>query len=115
MNIFGSFPFSTNPSQPFGQRLIFLSEAKFSLLHFGQFPQQLFLIGQELLGNFNERLHQQVACAAATAGVGHSAAADAERRIRELGQRLNLGVTSIREITPSLEDIFVSVVTKRRQ
>jgi len=39
---------------------------------------------------------------------------DAERRIRALGQQLNLGVTSIREITPSLEDIFVSVMTKRR-
>ena len=42
-------------------------------------------------------------------------AADAERHIRELGRQLNLGVTSIREITPSLEDIFVSVMTKRRQ
>jgi ABC-2 type transport system ATP-binding protein len=39
---------------------------------------------------------------------------EAERRIREIGQQLNLGVNSIREITPSLEDVFVSVITRRR-
>ena len=39
---------------------------------------------------------------------------EAERRIRAVGQQLNLGVTSIREITPSLEDVFVSVMTRRR-
>ena len=39
---------------------------------------------------------------------------DAERRIRAVGEQLKLGVTSIREITPSLEDVFVSVMTRRR-
>lgn len=40
--------------------------------------------------------------------------ADAERKIRAAGQQLKLGVNSIREITPSLEDIFVSVMTRQR-
>lgn len=40
--------------------------------------------------------------------------AEAERRIRTVGEQLNLGVRSIREITPSLEDVFVSVITRRR-
>jgi len=39
---------------------------------------------------------------------------EAERQIRQVGQRLNLEVKSIREITPSLEDIFVSVMTRQR-
>jgi ABC-2 type transport system ATP-binding protein len=38
----------------------------------------------------------------------------AERGIRELGRKKNLKVISLREITPSLEDIFVSVMTRRR-
>ncbi|HEX4997299.1 MAG TPA: DUF4162 domain-containing protein, partial [Terriglobia bacterium] len=38
----------------------------------------------------------------------------AEAGIRELGRRKNLRVVSVREITPSLEDIFVSVMTNRR-
>jgi ABC-2 type transport system ATP-binding protein len=40
--------------------------------------------------------------------------ASAEREIRALGEKLKLGVTSVREITPSLEDIFVSVMTRQR-
>ena len=40
--------------------------------------------------------------------------ADAERKIRSAGAKLNLGVNNIREITPSLEDIFVSVMTRQR-
>ena len=40
--------------------------------------------------------------------------ANAEREIRTLGEKLKLGVTSVREITPSLEDIFVSVMTRQR-
>jgi ABC-2 type transport system ATP-binding protein len=40
--------------------------------------------------------------------------AAAETVVRSLGQRLNLGVKSIREITPSLEDVFVSVMTRQR-
>jgi ABC-2 type transport system ATP-binding protein len=40
--------------------------------------------------------------------------AEAEKRIREVAGKLNLGVKSIREITPSLEDIFVSVMTRQR-
>ena len=39
---------------------------------------------------------------------------DAERQIRAVGEKLRLGVTRIREITPSLEDIFVSVMTRQR-
>jgi hypothetical protein len=31
-----------------------------------------------------------------------------------LGERLSLAVLSVREITPSLEDIFVSVMTRQR-
>jgi ABC-2 type transport system ATP-binding protein len=38
----------------------------------------------------------------------------AEAEIRLLGERLSLAVLSIREITPSLEDIFVSVMTRPR-
>ena len=38
----------------------------------------------------------------------------AEKRIRELGERKKLRVMGIREITPSLEDIFVSVMTQQR-
>jgi ABC-2 type transport system ATP-binding protein len=38
----------------------------------------------------------------------------AENRIRELGNRKGLKVFSVREITPSLEDIFVSVMTQQR-
>ena len=40
--------------------------------------------------------------------------AQAERRIRDIGLKKNLRVVSIREITPSLEDIFVSVMTRQR-
>jgi len=32
--------------------------------------------------------------------------ADAERRVREIGQKRGLKVTALREITPSLEDIL---------
>jgi hypothetical protein len=39
--------------------------------------------------------------------------ADAERKIRS-AEKLKLGVNGIREITPSLEDIFVSVMTRQR-
>ena len=39
---------------------------------------------------------------------------ESERRVREVGRQLNLEVNSIREITPSLEDVFVSVITRRR-
>jgi ABC-2 type transport system ATP-binding protein len=38
----------------------------------------------------------------------------AELAIREIGLRKNLRVLSIREISPSLEDIFVSVMTRQR-
>ncbi|MBI4471092.1 MAG: ABC transporter ATP-binding protein, partial [Acidobacteria bacterium] len=41
-------------------------------------------------------------------------AAAVEQAIRELEQRLGLRVISLREITPSLEDIFVSVMTRQR-
>jgi ABC-2 type transport system ATP-binding protein len=40
--------------------------------------------------------------------------AAAEKGIRDLGRKKNLQVISLREITPSLEDIFVSVMTRRR-
>jgi ABC-2 type transport system ATP-binding protein len=40
--------------------------------------------------------------------------ARAERRIRDIGEEKKLKVISIREISPSLEDIFVSVMTRRR-
>ena len=40
--------------------------------------------------------------------------AEAERRIRDLGRQKNLKVISIHEITPSLEDVFVSVMTRQR-
>jgi ABC-2 type transport system ATP-binding protein len=40
--------------------------------------------------------------------------ATAEARIRELAARKSLRVISLREITPSLEDIFVSVMTRQR-
>jgi ABC-2 type transport system ATP-binding protein len=39
---------------------------------------------------------------------------DAKSRILSVGEKLNLRVTAIREITPSLEDIFVSVMTRQR-
>jgi ABC-2 type transport system ATP-binding protein len=39
---------------------------------------------------------------------------DAKKRILAVGEKLNLRVTAIREITPSLEDIFVSVMTRQR-
>jgi cell division protein ZapA (FtsZ GTPase activity inhibitor) len=39
---------------------------------------------------------------------------EAEKQIRLVGETLNLAVRSIREITPSLEDIFVSVMTRQR-
>jgi len=38
----------------------------------------------------------------------------AEQQIRALQEKLKLKVLSIREITPSLEDVFVSVMTHRR-
>src|SRR5262245_38832670 len=38
----------------------------------------------------------------------------AEKQIEALGKRLRLRVNSLREITPSLEDIFVSVMTRQR-
>ncbi len=38
----------------------------------------------------------------------------AAREIHAVSRRIKLGVTSIQEITPSLEDIFVSVMAKRR-
>jgi ABC-2 type transport system ATP-binding protein len=38
----------------------------------------------------------------------------ATARIQELGESKGLRVFSIREITPSLEDIFVSVMTQQR-
>jgi len=40
--------------------------------------------------------------------------AKAEPHIRAVGERMRLGVTSIREITPLLEDIFVSVMARQR-
>jgi ABC-2 type transport system ATP-binding protein len=40
--------------------------------------------------------------------------AEAERAIRSVGEQKTLKVISLREITPSLEDIFVSVMTRRR-
>ena len=39
--------------------------------------------------------------------------ADSERRVRDIGETHKLKVISMREITPSLEDIFVSVMTRR--
>jgi ABC-2 type transport system ATP-binding protein len=39
---------------------------------------------------------------------------DAEQHIRAIGQSRNLKVISLREITPSLEDIFVSVMSRQR-
>jgi len=47
----------------------------------------------------------------------HLVAADSEaakRRIETIAKESKLPVTSIREITPSLEDVFVSVMTRRR-
>jgi drug efflux transport system ATP-binding protein len=41
-------------------------------------------------------------------------AADAERRIHELADQKKLRVISIRLITPSLEDVFVSVMSQQR-
>ena len=40
--------------------------------------------------------------------------AEAERQIRKAGHKLNLKINSIHEITPSLEDVFVSVITRER-
>ena len=40
--------------------------------------------------------------------------AEAERQIRAIGETKKLKVISIREITPSLEDVFVSVITRQR-
>ena len=39
---------------------------------------------------------------------------EAQRHVREVGEKLKLGIGSIREITPSLEDIFVSVMKRQR-
>jgi ABC-2 type transport system ATP-binding protein len=39
---------------------------------------------------------------------------EAEKQIRLVSEKLHLPVKSIREITPSLEDIFVSVMTRQR-
>jgi ABC-2 type transport system ATP-binding protein len=39
---------------------------------------------------------------------------EAEKQIRLVSEKLRLPVKSIREITPSLEDIFVSVMTRQR-
>jgi ABC-2 type transport system ATP-binding protein len=38
----------------------------------------------------------------------------AEQAIRDLGRKNNLKIISVREISPSLEDIFVSVMTRQR-
>ena len=43
-----------------------------------------------------------------------SDAEQGEQEILKVGRELNLAVTAIREITPSLEDIFVSVMTQQR-
>jgi ABC-2 type transport system ATP-binding protein len=40
---------------------------------------------------------------------------DAAARITAVAERMKLKLISIREVTPSLEDVFVSVMTKRRQ
>ncbi len=39
---------------------------------------------------------------------------DAERLIREIGEARHLKILTLREITPSLEDIFVSVMSRQR-
>jgi ABC-2 type transport system ATP-binding protein len=52
---------------------------------------------------YGNKLHLAVADAAA-----------AERAIRELGRQKGLAVLAVREIEPSLEDVFVSVMTERR-
>ena len=38
----------------------------------------------------------------------------AKKQILAVGEKLKLAVTNVREITPSLEDIFVSVMTRQR-
>jgi ABC-2 type transport system ATP-binding protein len=40
--------------------------------------------------------------------------ADSERLVREIGEAKHLKIVSLKEITPSLEDIFVSVMSRQR-
>jgi len=59
--------------------------------------------GMEEVAMYGNKLHLTVQDPAA-----------AETRIRELAAHKNLRLISLREITPSLEDIFVSVMTRQR-